>query len=337
MRSRGGGNSKPYRACSRLVPAGAHADLDAPAGDVVGGHRELRQHARGGGTSPARRACRGAARRDDRREARRACPRRRASRAAGARARRCSGRSGTAPRCRAPRRRRASAVQSSQVTSSWPSIIRQTRMRLTLAGKLRRRGGGTPRSTTSIRVRSRTPTATASATCEGIRRRLAYLAWLGVDAVWLSPIYRSPMADFGYDVSDHCDVEPLFGTLADFDRLAAEAHSVRPEADPRLRPEPHVRRAPVVPGRPRRRRAPRLVPVARRLDGVAAQQLAGRFGGPAWTWDDQAAAWYYHAYLPSSRTSTGAIRRSARRWARSCASGSSAAWTASASTRCARR
>ena len=51
----------------------------------------------------------------------------------------------------------------------------------------------------------------------GIRRRLDYLAWLGVDAVWLSPFYRSPMADFGYDVSDHCDVDPLFGTLADFD------------------------------------------------------------------------------------------------------------------------
>jgi alpha-glucosidase len=46
----------------------------------------------------------------------------------------------------------------------------------------------------------------------GLRRRLPYLAGLGVDAVWLSPFYRSPMADFGYDVSDHCDVDPLFGT-----------------------------------------------------------------------------------------------------------------------------
>ena len=50
-----------------------------------------------------------------------------------------------------------------------------------------------------------------------VRRRLAYLAWLGVDAVWLSPFYRSPMADFGYDVADHCDVDPLFGTLEDLD------------------------------------------------------------------------------------------------------------------------
>jgi alpha-glucosidase len=59
---------------------------------------------------------------------------------------------------------------------------------------------------------------------EGVRRHLDHLAWLGVDALWLSPIYRSPMADYGYDVSDYCDVDPLFGSLADLDRLIAEAH-----------------------------------------------------------------------------------------------------------------
>lgn len=57
----------------------------------------------------------------------------------------------------------------------------------------------------------------------GVRERLPYLRWLGVDGVWLSPFYRSPMADFGYDIADHCDVDPLFGTLDDFDALAAEA------------------------------------------------------------------------------------------------------------------
>ena len=57
----------------------------------------------------------------------------------------------------------------------------------------------------------------------GVRERLPYLRWLGVDAVWLSPFYVSPMADCGYDVADHCDVDPLFGSLADFDALAAEA------------------------------------------------------------------------------------------------------------------
>ncbi len=59
---------------------------------------------------------------------------------------------------------------------------------------------------------------------DGIRERLDHLEWLGVDAVWLSPIFTSPMKDFGYDVADYCDVDPLFGTLDDFDRLLADAH-----------------------------------------------------------------------------------------------------------------
>ena len=59
----------------------------------------------------------------------------------------------------------------------------------------------------------------------GVTERLSYLAdTLGVDAIWISPFYPSPMADFGYDVSDYTDVHPMFGTLDDFDRLVAEAH-----------------------------------------------------------------------------------------------------------------
>ena len=58
----------------------------------------------------------------------------------------------------------------------------------------------------------------------GITRRLPYLVELGVDAVWLSPIFRSPMADFGYDISDYTDIDPLFGSLDDFDELLATAH-----------------------------------------------------------------------------------------------------------------
>ena len=60
---------------------------------------------------------------------------------------------------------------------------------------------------------------------DGIRRRLDYLAWLQVDAIWISPIYPSPMKDFGYDVADYCGVDPIFGTLSDFDRLVEEAHA----------------------------------------------------------------------------------------------------------------
>ena len=60
----------------------------------------------------------------------------------------------------------------------------------------------------------------------GIKRRLPYLVQLGVDAIWLSPIYPSPMADFGYDVANYIDIDPVFGTLADFDSLLAEAHAL---------------------------------------------------------------------------------------------------------------
>src|SRR3954447_21603087 len=59
----------------------------------------------------------------------------------------------------------------------------------------------------------------------GIISRLDHLAALRVEAVWLSPFFRSPMADFGYDVSDYCDVDPVFGTLADFDELVRECHA----------------------------------------------------------------------------------------------------------------
>lgn len=60
----------------------------------------------------------------------------------------------------------------------------------------------------------------------GITAKLDYIASLGVDIVWLSPFFKSPMKDFGYDISDYCDVDPLFGTLADFDQLIAKAHSL---------------------------------------------------------------------------------------------------------------
>jgi oligo-1,6-glucosidase/alpha-glucosidase len=60
---------------------------------------------------------------------------------------------------------------------------------------------------------------------EGIRGRLDHLVDLGVDAVWLSPIFPSPMADFGYDVSDYCGIEPMFGTFTDFDRLIDDVHT----------------------------------------------------------------------------------------------------------------
>ena len=58
----------------------------------------------------------------------------------------------------------------------------------------------------------------------GISQRMSYIASLGVDAIWISPFFTSPMKDFGYDVSDYCDVDPMFGTLADFDVVVEAAH-----------------------------------------------------------------------------------------------------------------
>jgi alpha-glucosidase len=60
----------------------------------------------------------------------------------------------------------------------------------------------------------------------GITARLDHIASLGVDAIWISPFFKSPMADFGYDIADYRDVDPLFGTLGDFDRLLEKAHAL---------------------------------------------------------------------------------------------------------------
>ena len=80
----------------------------------------------------------------------------------------------------------------------------------------------------------------------GIISRLDYLADLGVDAIWLSPHYPSPQDDFGYDVADYTGVDPMYGTLADFDDLVAEAHRLRSQGDRRLRPQPQQFAAPLV-------------------------------------------------------------------------------------------
>ena len=79
--------------------------------------------------------------------------------------------------------------------------------------------------TRSIRAASRTRTATVSAICPESPQKLDYVRSLGVDCIWLSPFFTSPMRDFGYDVADYCGVDPVFGTVADFDELVARAHS----------------------------------------------------------------------------------------------------------------
>lgn len=135
----------------------------------------------------------------------------------------------------------------------------------------------------------------------GVTARLPYLADLGIDTVWLSPFYRSPMADFGYDVSDHCDVDPLFGTLADADSLITRAHDLglRVLFDVILNhtsdQHPWFREARSARDHPRRDWYVWSDPAP---DGGPPTNWRSEFGGPAWTLDHGSGQYYYHAYLP---------------------------------------
>lgn len=137
----------------------------------------------------------------------------------------------------------------------------------------------------------------------GILARLDYLAWLGIDAVWLSPIYPSPMADGGYDVADYRAIDPLFGTMADFDQLLAGLHArgIRLILDlvPNHTSEHHPW---FVESRRSRTGARRDWYIWRdpAPDGGPPnnwQSQAG--GGSAWTLDPATGQYYYHAFLPA--------------------------------------
>ena len=108
----------------------------------------------------------------------------------------------------------------------------------------------------------------------GITARLPYLAELGVDAIWLSPIYVSPMKDFGYDISDHTAIDPLFGTLGDFDALVRASARARAQGAARFRAQPHFRCASMVHRQPcvARKCQAGLVYLARRRAGRRAAQ-----------------------------------------------------------------
>jgi alpha-glucosidase len=137
---------------------------------------------------------------------------------------------------------------------------------------------------------------------EGIRRRLGYIADLGVDAIWISPFYPSPMKDFGYDVADYRGVDPIFGTLEDFTALLAEAHDRGLKVvidqvwshtsdrhpwfiDSRAGAEtPH---------------ADWYVWADAKPDGTPPNNWQAVFGGPAWTWDSGRHQYYLHNFLTS--------------------------------------
>jgi alpha-glucosidase len=135
----------------------------------------------------------------------------------------------------------------------------------------------------------------------GVTAHLDHIASLGVDAVWISPFYTSPMKDFGYDVADYCDVDPVFGTLADFDRLVEKAHGLGLKiivdqvwshtsdqhdwfkASRQDRTNPY---------------ADWYVWADAKADGSPPNNWQSVFGGPGWTWDARRGQYYQHNFLP---------------------------------------
>lgn len=134
----------------------------------------------------------------------------------------------------------------------------------------------------------------------GIMGQLDYLQWLGIDALWLSPIYPSPMADFGYDISDYCDIHPLFGTLADFDALLTEAHrrglKVILDFVPNHTSDAHPWFAESRSSRdhPKRDWYIWRDPLP---GGGPPNNWLSNFGGSAWEFDSATGQYYYHAFL----------------------------------------
>ncbi len=136
----------------------------------------------------------------------------------------------------------------------------------------------------------------------GAIEKLDYLSGtLGVNAIWLSPFVPSPMADFGYDVSNYCDVDPLFGDLATFDRLVAEAHArdMRVIIDyvPNHTSDQHPW---FIESRSSRDNPKRDWYVWRdpQPDGGLPNNWQASFGGPAWTLDETTGQYYLHSFLP---------------------------------------
>jgi len=136
----------------------------------------------------------------------------------------------------------------------------------------------------------------------GITERLGYVADLGVDAIWLSPVFTSPMKDFGYDVSNYRDIDPVFGTLGDFDRLVEKAHSLKlkviidqvishsSDKHPWFAESRASRDNP---------RADWYVWADPKPDGNPPNNWLSIFGGSAWAWDSRRMQYYLHNFLVS--------------------------------------
>ncbi|MEO0399179.1 MAG: alpha-glucosidase [Pseudomonadota bacterium] len=136
----------------------------------------------------------------------------------------------------------------------------------------------------------------------GVVKGLDYIAHLGVDGLWLSPFFTSPMRDYGYDVADYCDVDPVFGTLADFDRLLAKAHALGLKVIiDQVYSHTSDHHAWFRESRADRfnEKADWYVWADAKPDGGPPNNWLSVFGGPAWTWDARRRQYYLHNFLAS--------------------------------------
>ncbi|MBS0386180.1 MAG: alpha-glucosidase [Proteobacteria bacterium] len=136
---------------------------------------------------------------------------------------------------------------------------------------------------------------------KGVIEKLGYVARLGVDAIWISPFYRSPMKDYGYDVSDYRDVDPLFGSMADADALVKRAHDLglkvmidqvwshSSDQHPWFAESRASRDNP---------KADWYVWADAKADGSPPNNWQAMFGGASWTWDSRRRQYYLHNFLP---------------------------------------
>src|SRR5690606_18328771 len=134
----------------------------------------------------------------------------------------------------------------------------------------------------------------------GILAKLDYLEWLGVDAIWIAPVYPSPMADFGYDVADYVGIHPVFGTLADMERLIEAAHRKNLKVILDFVPNHTSDRHPwFLEARSSRSNPKRDWYIWRdaKPDGSPPNNWLSVFGGPGWTWDETTGQYYCHAFL----------------------------------------
>lgn len=136
----------------------------------------------------------------------------------------------------------------------------------------------------------------------GVTAKMDYIASLGVDAIWLSPFFTSPMKDFGYDVSDYCDVDPIFGTLDDFDQLieSAHKHALKVMIDQVLN-HSSDQHPWFVESRQNHDndKADWYIWADAKPDGTVPNNWLSVFGGPAWRWDSRRRQYYLHNFLDS--------------------------------------